>query len=255
MRCITACIVLGLASWLASNDAYAAEPMAHGFSAELNNCSELIGFGPIPLAVATQRVPVSYTVPAIAPGVAGLVIRASRCERISVDGAPGTTGVVAQIGIAVVSPDGTGDINNYSLLFVTDDAALAGAMRIAGLPALFDEQLDFEFTPNASGDSGQIYVAIDPPGLSPYFLAGSASPPPPNSAAPTVANWWFTHSSDTVKLSTSIPAIAYGAASFAVYTSKFSMLGRLIGGNEDANFVFLNARGLFQSGQLVVTRP
>ncbi len=88
-----------------------------------------------------------------------------------------------------------------------------------------------------------------------YFLAASASPPPPNSAAPTVADWWFnTNSSDTVKLSTSIPAIACGPASFAAYTSKFSMLGRLIGGNEDENFVFLNARGLFQSGHLVVTR-
>ena len=56
-----------------------------------------------------------------------------------------------------------------------------------------------------------------------------------------------------MKIATSIGAIGYGAANFALHTSKFSLPGRLIGGNTDASFVFFNARGVFAGGNLVVT--
>ena len=68
-----------------------------------------------------------------------------------------------------------------------------------------------------------------------------------------VANWWFNAKRRTVKMSTSIPLIDYGPASFSLHTSRASLLGQLIGGNTDSAFVFFNARGVFATGSLVVT--
>ena len=109
----------------------------------------------------------------------------------------------------------------------------------------------YEFTPDSTGQ-GELYVAVSP-GLQPaWFLTGTASPPPPG-GAPVVANWWFNAGRGVLKMATSIPSISYGAASFSLHTSKFSVLGGLIGGNTDTSIVFFNARGAFAGGSFVAT--
>jgi len=232
----------------------AAQPQTAGdgrsFIAALTNCTELIAFGPIPLASVQQLVPPGFQIAGFGPGTAGLVVRASQCQDVTLNRPQGTPVLVAQIGIAIVSPNGTGDINNYSLLYVTNDRELTSALQGAGLPVVLDPTLAFEHTPNASGPGG-LYVAVSPPD-GPYFLAGSASPPP-GPPAPVVANWWFASKNFTVKLSTSIPGIAYGPAATTLYTSKITSLGAVIGGNSDSNFSFFNARGVFAAGQLTVS--
>jgi hypothetical protein len=235
----------------------AASPLIAGDSrqvlaASLENCTELIGFGPVPLAAVQPLVPPRFQVVPIVPGNAGLVVRASSCSRVSLDGQGPEPVLVAQIGIAIASPDGTGDINNYSLLYVTNSKRLADALQDAGLPAQWDGAFAYEFTPNAAG-SGELYVAVSPAG-GPYFLTGNASPPP-GPPSPVVANWWFAARESVVKMSTSIPGIAYGPSTAVLHTSKFTAIGNLIGGNTDAAFLFLNARGVFASGQLVVSIP
>ena len=221
-----------------------------GFTATLRNCTELIGFGPVPFAPARSLVPGSYT---LVPfnGSAGLVVRASRCEGVGVGGSPQRPAIVAQVGIAVISPDGTGDINNYTLLYATDDEQLAQALNQSGLPAVLDRALAYEFTPDSSGH-GELYVAVSPSLQPAWFLTGAADPPP-SGGAPVVANWWFNGGRGVLKMATSIPSISYGAANFSLHTSKFSILGGLIGGNTDASFVFFNARGAFGGGSFVAT--
>src|SRR5439155_21017043 len=83
-----------------------------GLTATLKNCTELIGFGPVSYAAARSLVPASYTLVSFG-GAAGLVVRASQCEAVGVDNSAEKPAIVAQAGIAVVPPDGTGDINNY----------------------------------------------------------------------------------------------------------------------------------------------
>jgi len=222
----------------------------NGFTASLQNCTELIGFGPVPFAAARSLVPASYT---LAPfnGSAGLVVRASQCDSIGINASAKKPAIVAQIGIAVIPPDGTGDINNYTLMLATDDQQLAQALNQAGLPAVLDRALAYEFTPDATGH-GELYTAVSP-GLQPaWFLTGAADPPP-SSGSPVVANWWYNGSRGPLKMATSIPSIRYGAANFSLHTSKSSVLGRLIGGNTDASFVFFNARGAFEIGSLVAS--
>ena len=223
----------------------------HGFTANLQNCTELIGLGPVSFAAARTLVPPSY---ALVPfnGAAGLVVRAARCETVSFGSSAGRPAIVAQIGIAVIPPDGTGDINNYQLLYATNDAQLADALNEAGVPAVLDRELDYEFSPDASGH-GDVYAAVSPTtAQAAWFLTGTADLPPPG-GAPVVANWWFNGSHRSAKMSTAIPSISYGAASFSLHTSKASMVGNLIGGNTFSAFVFFNARGVFTAGGLTVT--
>jgi hypothetical protein len=68
-----------------------------------------------------------------------------------------------------------------------------------------------------------------------------------------VANWWFAGRENIAKLSTAIPGIAYGPSTASLHTSKMTGLGKLIGGNTDANFLFFDARGVFATGQLTVS--
>jgi len=222
----------------------------HGFDATLTNCTELIGLGPVPFVTARALVPASYL---LIPfnGSAGLVIRAARCEEVGIDKGAAQPAIVAQVGIAVVSPDGSGDINNYTLLYSTDNDRLAKELGQAGQPAVLDQNLRYEFSPDAFGN-GEIYSAVSPALQPAWFLTGSAGTPPPG-GVPTVANWWFDGSRGVVKVSTSIPSISYGPATFSLHTSKSSLLGSLIGGNTYGAFVFFNARGGFSGADLTVT--
>jgi hypothetical protein len=224
---------------------------ARNFAANLSNCTEVIAFGPIPLANVQQLVPAAFTINLFGPTTAGLVIRASECN-LTFGAAPETQVLVAQIGVSIASPDGTGQINNYSLLYETNNLSLWRALRSAGWPALYDPHLAYEFTPGTTG-SGSVYIAVSPLD-GPYFLEGDASPPP-GPPAPVVANWWFASNGTNVKLATSIPApgIAYGQATTTLFTSELTGLGALIGGNSDANFPFLNARGIFAQATLTVS--
>jgi len=216
----------------------------------LQDCTELIAFGPVSQAKVAPLVPHAYTITSFGPGTAGLVVRASRCQQVTVDDSPSRPIAVAQIGVAIQSPDGSGNINNYQFLYVTDNVVLASALNRAGVPALLDREMAYEFTVDATGHSGQLYVAVSPPGFPAWFETGTWSDPPPNSAAPVVANWWFNGPFGVVKLSTSIGSISYGPAATTVYTSRLSLLGTLFSGNVDNNFAFFNARGVFGDGEL-----
>lgn len=227
-----------------------AGPDGRGFTAGLVNCTEVIGFGPIALASVQKLVPPPFTITSFGPSTAGLVVRTAQCQNVVLRNALNGPVLVAQIGVAISSPDGTGDINNYSLLYATNSGELAEALQETGWPARLDRTLAYEFTPSASGPGG-LYIAVSPAD-GPYFLTGSASAPP-GPPAPVVANWWFGSDDGTVKLSTSIPGIAYGPASTILYTSKVTSLGLIIGGNSDTNFSFFNGRGVFAAGQLTVS--
>jgi hypothetical protein len=245
MSVLGVCVLL-LAAHVEADDQH------RGFTVDLRNCSELIGFGPVSQAAVAPLVPSGYTVVTFGPGTAGIVVRASRCEQAGLDDSPVRPVIVSQVGVAILSPDGSGDINNYQLFYVTNDDDLAQALGRTGVPALVDREMAYEFTPDQTGHSGGLYVGVSPPGSPAYFETGNWNDPPPNSGAPVVANWWFNGPRGVVKMSTSIGSISYGPAALTVHTSKFSLLGTLLGGNTGSNFAFFNARGLFAAGQLDV---
>ena len=150
----------------------------------------------------------------------------------------------SQVGINLVAPDGTGDINNYTVIYVTNNQALAEHFQTAGLPAVFDPELTYEYTPGPMETSGELYVAASGQGLPAYFLFGTENEPPPNSQQSFLANWWFTGHGGKMKQSTSFPVISFGTAAVTLYTSNTSPLGSLIGGNSLEFFLPQRPRGV-----------
>lgn len=125
-------------------------------------------------------------------GQAAIVVRATSCDGVAIGQSAAQSAEISQIGINLVAPDGTGDINNYTVIYVTNNQALAEHFRTANLPAVFDPELAYEYTPDPMGTSGKLYVAASLQGLPAYFLFGTENEPPPKSQQSFLANWWFT---------------------------------------------------------------
>ena len=63
------------------------------------------------------------------------MVRVADCRALSIDGGAPEAGIVAQLGVSIVSPDGTGDINNYTAWYYTTSKRLAVALRHLGVRA------------------------------------------------------------------------------------------------------------------------
>jgi len=227
-----------------------AQPAPAPLTVVFDDCSEFAGLGSLPAVQIQGLVPAGYTPASFGPGVAGLVARAARCERVSVGGGPAERGTVSQIGVNLVSPDGTGDINNYALLYVTDSLRLAERLRRFGLPARLDPKMIYEVNPAAA--SLELFIQVHGVADVSHFLHGSVGDPPPGGESPFLANWWFTSAAGRMRMSTQIPAFAAGPADVALYTSRASELGTVLGMNR---FVFplLSLRGKFSHAVMTVT--
>jgi len=183
---------------------------------------------------------------------AAIVVRATSCASAQVNGGAGVPTIISQIGIEIVAPDGTGDINNYTLIYVTDNAQLALAFRLAGLPAVFDPTITYEFTYDSTGKSGELYVEAEGVGLPAYFLTGTETDPS-SGGSDFKANWWYEGFAGVIKQASDFPNIAFGPANVTFHTSRKSVLGMLLGGNTDADFHFLPVRGVYRTAHMDVT--
>lgn len=241
-------LVLLFAAFVGASSALADDA---SFTVNFTNCTEFAGEGYVPLANAQPLVPAGYTINA-SSGQAPIVVRTTSCQGVQVDRSPTLPAIVSQIGINVVSPDGTGTINNYTALYVTNNVFLVRAFRRSGVPAVFDPEISYEYTLNAASTGGVLYEAVPTGGGAAYFLYGPETEPAPNSAQLFIANWWYGPKA-AVRQQTTIPAISFGTSSVVLYTSNKSALGKLIGGNSYGNFSVLSLRGEFSNAQMIVT--
>ncbi|MDQ2929059.1 MAG: hypothetical protein ABI330_16730 [Caldimonas sp.] len=220
------------------------------FAVVLNDCTEFAGLGPLAGTQIQGRLPPGYTAATFGPGTAGVVARASRCDRVSVDGGPVERATVSHIGINLMTPDGTGDINNYTLLYVTDSWRLAAKLREFGLPVRIDSNMVYEVNP--AGSALELYAQVQAePGIT-YFLDGVVNDPAPGTAAPFLANWWYSSRAGRMKMSTDIPAFAAGQADVALFNSRESALGQFLAGNRTV-FPLLSVRGKFSHAVMTVS--
>jgi hypothetical protein len=246
MRLLTLAAGLFAAIWAS------ASAENRGFTTQFSHCSEFAGEGAVDLAVARKLVPQSYTINGTASGTAPIVIRMTHCNGIQVQGTPSIPTTISQIGINIVSPDGTGTINNYVFVYVSNNPFLVRALRRVGAPAQFDPAITYQYTLGSDGASGTLYGAAPNPGVPAYFLYGPETEPPPNSAQVFIANWWFGEKA-VVKEATTLPAISFSTSGVTFYTSKSSVLGALIGGNAYSAFTMLSLRGEYDTGTMMVS--
>ncbi|MBL8302185.1 MAG: hypothetical protein JNM26_05370 [Ideonella sp.] len=232
--------------------------LAHGgnLTVQFAQCTEFVGVAPVDALKARALVPARYALVSDAAG-ARLVVRAADCASVRVGSLPARPGRVAQVGLIIVSPDGTAtdpntSINNYTLSYASNSPALVAALRAAGVPAALDLGLAYEVNP-ATGNGSEFYAAVSPEfDASPtWFLHGSVNTP--TFATSFLANWWRADGARETKMATDIPAIGFDFASQVNFTtSRLNTLGKLIGSNRAPPFV-LSFRGAFAAGTMVVT--
>jgi hypothetical protein len=219
---------------------------------QFTNCTEYVGAGAIPLARVTPFVPSTFQVLVGAGNTATLVVRAAQCEGVKVDNDRPEPGILTQIGVSVVGPDGTGDINNYTVAYVTNSRRLAQRLERVGLPVSVDPDLVYEITPNPPGAAGEFFVDSSPSDAPAFFLNGTATD---NTflTIPFLANWWYESHRGRMKMATNIPTIAFGFAAVTAYARQDSPLGKLMGGNKFSAFNVFNVRGRFSTARMLVT--
>ncbi|MBM3760749.1 MAG: hypothetical protein FJW36_10940 [Acidobacteria bacterium] len=172
--------------------------------------------------------------------------RAAECKSVTVDNGRPEAARLSQIGVNIVSPDGTGDINNYTVVYVTDNRRLAQRLERVGLPVKLDEDLAYEV------NSGNLFIDVSPSEGPAFHFNGAVAEPPPG-GVPFLANWWFENNRGRMKMATQIPTINFGAASVTIFSRKDSPVGKLINGNSFSNFSFFNVRGRFATARMDVT--
>lgn len=226
------------------------EPFPRGFYVDFVTCTEFAGVGPVDLAKASALVPSAFTTLTVG-STGGVVVRATSCQALSVNGGRKVPTNISQIGIEIVPPDGTGDINNFTLLYVSDNLELVLAFRGAVVPALYDPTLTYQFTYDSTGKAGELYVEVESGGLPAYFLTGTETDP----TAPGSdfkANWWYAAPHLVVKQASDFPDIAFGVPTVSFHTDRNSALGKLIGGNTDSDFHLFPVRGIYPAAHMEV---
>jgi hypothetical protein len=214
------------------------------FQVSFSGCREYVAFGPISYAAARSALPRGFSA-ASTSGSGGIVVRTRPVALSSrrIEPRPAT----AHYG-SIFAAGWDRDINNYTLLYATTSERQR-TLRKTGLPVIYNPDLSAE---EAAVLPGNVYIAVFGDDVQPYFMTGTVTNPSgPN--FPFLANWWYLSKVGTLKMSTNIPSIAFGAAGFTLNTSSSSPLGILIGGFMDPNFPFYNVRGMFASGLMTVT--
>ncbi len=189
-------------------------------------------------------IPPEFTPVGVGEPVTPLVARTSSCS-ISVQGIKKRTGNIVQIGAIIVPPDGTGDINNYTLYYYTDDIVMWLYLKFVGVDAQFVPTLEYRISGNNS-----LVVRIPAPGSPRFQIAGNIAPSNVPSGS-FLANWWQKSSCGIVKMSTYVPEIKIGGADLTLTTNSQSGLGQLIG-SATLNFPIIQQFNSFDEATMTV---
>lgn len=217
------------------------------FDVDVTGCSEFAGIGFVPRANAAPLVPAGYTLAGTADN-AVIVVRVASCSQVAVDGKKPQPGTVAQIGISLVGPDSTADINNYTLWYTTDNALLHAKLTAAGVEAILEN--DVSYTLDVSGGTGSLDAESGTAQTPAYDVNGSVIVP---TSSPTTftASWWANGQHGVVRSRTVFPDIRFGGATTTLTTPAGSALADLIGGTS-LTFPLLDSHNAFATAHLEV---
>jgi len=205
-----------------------------GVTVTFDDCAETVGVGLGLRSEVRSRVPARYILAGDpAAPVTPTAIRAMRCERVNVNGFDVGTHEIAQIGAMIVSPDGTGALNNYQFWYYTDSFVLALAMNVIGIPAQYRLGLQFNHTSCGAGVPCPVSVTSGPYAQPAFNLTGTAVEGDVVQTLAASSNWWYDGSNGTVKMTATGPngvvSVRYGGGDFTVTTPTGSALASTFG--------------------------
>lgn len=241
-----ALLLSGFAVW---PTAQAKQNESAGFSVGFSNCVESIGVTLVPTERARPLVPPEFHLVGEDTPVTPLVVRTARCG-IAVAGHSPRTGAIVQIGLVIVPPDFTGDINNYTLWYYTTDVDLARHLQRLGVAAQYVPTIKY-YAPVGAGQPAPFFVAVPRPGNPALWLQGTVTESE-NPAGSFVANWWRKTLGGSVKMNTNVPSIFVGSADLVLRTEPDSGLGQLIGGSA-TGFPVLQQFNTFPTAEMQVS--
>ncbi|MDB4944578.1 MAG: hypothetical protein JWP97_4112 [Labilithrix sp.] len=224
-----------------TDEALGLQPLGVTFS----DCKEIASIAPVSYASARAAVPAALTINGDGT-TAPFVFRSATCAGVSVDGSAPEAGTIAQLGVGIASPDGTGDLNNYTLWYYTTSARLALRLLALGVPAEWAPRLTF-------AQSGTT-VTIDAKVPSyPQFHVTSTIVEPAGAPGPFTANWWRLNGNHLTRMGSSFPQIRFGGASTKLTTPPGSALGKFLGSGTISSFPFFESFNRFPDATMQVT--
>ena len=224
---------------------------AGGFHADFAGCREVANVGDLAMASARPLVPPEFTLVGAGTPTAELVVRTVHCSSISVDGGQGRPGDLAQIGVAIVAPDGDGDINNYTLYYDTNDERLAAHLQEVGVDARFVPRIEESLAVSPDG-SGRYHFAVPAPFAPPFSFDGPVGAPV-GGPIPFSANWWASSCDGTVKMSSTFPQLFTAGNGVALKVPARSPLAEIIGATTVSSWPVLELFDDFPSAHMEVT--
>jgi hypothetical protein len=223
-----------------------AEVKSTAFDVDFRGCMEIASIATVDYAAARPLVPAQYALAGDGSTVALAVVRAVHCDGVSIDGGKEKPGNLAQIGITLVPPEGTGDINNYTLWYYTTSGKLASKLQSNGIPAQLVEDLSFSLQQSA------LHIEVPSSGY-PRFVIDSPVVEPAPSPVLFTANWYTVgEHGKSSKMATSLPDIEFGGASMTLRTKAAGPLGQLLGTGTATSFPVLNSFNRFQNAHMHV---
>jgi hypothetical protein len=220
-------------------------------------CKETTGVGLAPMAAVRAHVPSNYTIlgEPFSP-VTSIAFRTADCEHIIVGGFDTGHHSIAQTGVSIVSPDGTGDRNQYQLWYYTDSPNLAVAMNHAGIPVEFTGKLTYDHTSAGPGVPAPINVFPGPNARPGWSLSGTVTPGAVEVSQAITINWWRETPFGSTKMASSGPGgiaqVTFGGGSYSVTTDANSALAAAYG-SSTINFPLLQGFNTFHVGLVTTT--
>jgi len=195
-------------------------------------------------ARARALVPAKYTLAGNSQTTT-MVVRVAHCANVVVDGKDRGETIISHIGIGLVGPDTSVNLNNYTLWYATNNAQLHAKLTAAGLDADKSNALGIALSP-----SGALSVVSSSAHTPSFQVTGTATLPttPP---VPTSATWWEDGNHGSVSSKTVLPVIQFGTAHTVLTTPANSELAALIGGTT-LTFAALDSYNLFPGGTMEV---
>lgn len=218
------------------------------FTIALTDGVENVGIGLVSTERAQPLLPPPFKLANNGEPVTPLVVLAAECQGIAVTGAVPTPGTFVQIGLIVAPPDGTGEINIFTLWHYTTHLTLAHALKNAGLDSQHVPTIEYDVT--LGGKAGSTRLTVPAPAQPPLILAGAIREP--NQPVTFNGNWWGKAGNRLLKLNFVVPAATFGEAELTLTTRASNPLGHLIGG-ETLNFAILQRFNTFPQARTTVS--